>query len=54
MKTPKIQESAEQKQQRIRAESENLSAVQEGLGSKTNMFRRLKSPRVSIATSRRQ
>ena len=53
MKTPKPQETAEQKQQRIRAESENLKSVQAGLQDRTTMFRRLYSPRVSIATGAR-
>jgi len=53
MKTPKVEESPEQKQQRVRAESDNLKSVQQGLGDRTSMFRRLHSPRVSIATGRR-
>jgi hypothetical protein len=43
-------ETPEQKQQRIRAESDNLRAMQDGLQSRTTMFRRLQSPRISIAT----
>lgn len=53
MKTPKVQETAEQQQQRIRAESDNLRAVQDGLQSRTAMFSRFINPRVSIATGRR-
>ncbi|EEW57245.1 hypothetical protein SCH4B_4394 [Ruegeria sp. TrichCH4B] len=53
MKTPKVQETPEQQQQRVRAESENLRAVQSGLQSRTAMFSRFVNPRVSIATGRR-
>ena len=53
MKAKVPAETPEQQQQRIKAESDNLRAVQDGLGGRTAMFRRLTSPRVSIATGRR-
>lgn len=49
-KTPK--ETTEQTQQRLRAESDNLRSMQELLQIKTGMFRRMQSPRISIATGR--
>lgn len=52
MKRPKVEETAEQKQQRLRAESDNLRSMQELLQVKTGIFRRLQSPRISIATGR--
>ncbi|WP_162559155.1 hypothetical protein [Tritonibacter mobilis] len=53
MKAKPVQETPEQQQQRVRAESENLRAVQSGLQSRTAMFSRFVNPRVSIATGRR-
>jgi hypothetical protein len=53
MKPKSVGPTAEQKQQEERAKSDNLKAIQEGLGNQTAMFRRLQSPRVSIATGRR-
>lgn len=56
MKTPKPkapEETPEQKAQRERARTENIRATQEGLQGQTAQFRRLRSPRVSIATGRR-
>lgn len=50
--TPKIKESEEQKQQRLLAKRENLSATQQYLQAQTKFYRKLRSPRVSIATGR--
>lgn len=51
--TPAIpKETAEQRQQRIRAENDNIRAVQNQAQARTLMFRRLQSPRLSIATGR--
>lgn len=49
-KTPK--ESPEQAQQRRRAESDNVRSMQEYLKVRTGVYRRLQSPRISIATGR--
>lgn len=50
---PKIPgETAEQKQQRIRAESDNINSMQSGLQIRTKMLNRIRMPRVSIATGR--
>lgn len=50
---PKIPaETPEQKQQRVRAESENVAAMQSQLRDQTSYYRRLRSPRVSLATGR--
>ena len=46
-------ETAEQKQQRIRAQSDNLRSIQDQLQVRTSMYRRLQSPRVSISTGKR-
>lgn len=43
-------ETAEQKAVRIRSEQDNVRSIQEGAAQRTNVFRRLKSPRVSLAT----
>lgn len=53
MKAPSFSETPEQKQARLKAKSDNLRAIQGDLNNQTNMFRRLMSPRVSIATGRR-
>lgn len=52
MKPKMPKETTEQKQQRLRAESDNLRSMQELLQVRTSMYRRLQSPRVSIATGR--
>lgn len=53
MKTPKPpEETPEQKAQRERARSENIEATQEGLDTQTNLFRNLRTPKISIATGR--
>lgn len=52
MKASVPKETTEQKQQRLRAESDNLRSMQELLQVKTGIFRRLESPRVSIATGK--
>lgn len=52
MKVKAPAESPEQRQQRVRAESANLRATQDYLKDQTDVFRRIKSPRVSIATGR--
>lgn len=52
MKAPKIEETAEQKQQRLIAERENTTAMQQYLQSQTKFYRRLRSPRVSMATGK--
>jgi hypothetical protein len=50
--SPKVKETPEQKQQRLRAESQNLRSMQEQLQVRTSSYQRLQSPRVSIATGR--
>ncbi len=51
--TPKApKETAEQKQVRMRAESENIRSLQSTVQQRTSIFQRLRSPRVSIATGR--
>jgi hypothetical protein len=53
MAKPKApRETTEQRQQRARAERDNITAMQESLGVRTRMFQRIKSPRISIATGR--
>lgn len=53
MKSPKPPaETPEQKQQRLRAENENMRAMQVQAQDRTTFFRRLRSPRLSIATNR--
>jgi hypothetical protein len=52
-KPQKVEETPEQKAQRERARTENIRATQEGLQTQTNLFRNLRSPRVSIANGRR-
>lgn len=53
MKTPKPpEETTEQKQQRLRAESDNTRSMQDYLEVKTGIFRRLQSPRISIGNYR--
>lgn len=52
MKPKMPKETKEQAQQRLRAESDNVRSMQEYLQVKTGMFRRLQSPRISIATGR--
>lgn len=52
MKPKQVAETTEQKQQRLRAESDNLRSMQDYLQVKTGTFRRLQSPRISIATGR--
>ncbi len=52
MKSSKPQETQEQRQQRIIAERENTSAMQESLQAQTRFYQKLRSPRVSIATGR--
>lgn len=52
MKASVPKETTEQKQQRLRADSDNLRSMQELLQVKTGIFRRLQSPRVSIATGK--
>lgn len=50
---PKIpEETPEQKQQRLRAEQGNTRAMQSYLQDRTMSYRRLASPRISIATGR--
>lgn len=49
-KAPK--ETDEQRQQRQIAEAENVRSIQTNLRSRTSMFNRIRSPRVSIATGR--
>ncbi len=51
MKTPKVEEPTEteaQKEARLRAEKDNLNAVQETVQQRTSLFRRRVSPRVSL------
>lgn len=45
-------ETAEQRQQRQRAESDNIRSMQDSLSVRTSMFNRIRMPRVSIATGR--
>ena len=52
MKAKAAKETPEQRQQRIRAESQNLRSMQDQLRVRTSAFQRLQSPRVSIATGR--
>ncbi len=48
---PKLpKESNEQVQNRIRAQEENLQAIQEQVSDRTNAFRRRLAPRRSIVT----
>ncbi len=49
---PKIEETAAQKRERLRAERENVSTMQEYLQQQTRHYQKMKSPRVSIATGR--
>lgn len=50
---PKIPaETHEQAQQRMKAETSNTQAMQSQLQERTAMFRRINSPRVSLATGR--
>ena len=50
---PKITgETAEQKQQRQRAEADNVRSIQGSLAGRTSLFQRIRSPRISIATGR--
>lgn len=50
-KAPK--ETAEQRQQRIAAERENVRAIKSTMQEQTSAYRRMMGPRVSIATGRR-
>lgn len=52
MKPKAAEETAEQKQQRIKAESDNLKSVQNGLGNETNTFSRLRSKVLSLKAPR--
>lgn len=52
MKVSKPKETEEQKQARQRAEADNLREMQQSVQDRTQMFRRLRSPRVSIATGK--
>lgn len=52
MRTVKAEETEEQKAQRIRAKQENVQSIQDYLQTKTSVYQRLRSPRVSIATGR--
>lgn len=45
-------ETREQRQQRRKAEGDNIRAIQGGLSTRTAMFNRIRMPRVSIATGR--
>lgn len=52
MQPKKPLETEAQKQSRIRAEKGSVRSLQSNVQQRTNMFRRLKSPRISIATGR--
>lgn len=52
MKPKAPQETAEQRVQRERAETDNVRAIQETAQARTSAFRRYKSRRVSLATGR--
>ena len=42
-----------QKRERAIAERENVRSIQGGLAKQTNLFSRIRSPRISIANGRR-
>jgi len=50
MKAKAPQETEEQRAVRLRAETDNVRAIQETVQERTDMFRRRKSGRVSITT----
>jgi hypothetical protein len=52
MKPSTPTETAEQKQQRLIAERENRTSMQEYLQGQTKVYQKLRSPRVSIATGK--
>jgi hypothetical protein len=53
MKTPKPPaETEEQKQVRLRAETDNVRSIQETVQQRTSLFQRLMSPRVSLVTGK--
>lgn len=45
-------ETAEQKAVRLRSEADNVRAIQDTVNDRTDMFRRRKSNKVSIATGK--
>lgn len=52
-KPPKVKETPEQKQQRKRAEIDNVRAIQETVQQRTSIFRRQVSPRISLVNGTR-
>lgn len=50
MKPKEPQETASQRQVRLRSEADNVRAIQETAQQRTSIFQRLRNPRVSIAT----
>jgi hypothetical protein len=46
-------ETEEQKQQRVQAEQDNVRSIQQTAQRRTSIYRRLMSPRVSLATGAR-
>ena len=51
-KSPKIQESNEQVQNRLRAQEENTRAIQNAVSDRTNAYKRRLLPRKSLVTGR--
>lgn len=52
MKAKTVEETAEQRQVRLRSEADNVRSIQETTQQRTSLYQRLRSPRVSIATGR--